>query len=462
MVNIVRARGDRALRSYIDAENGTVSRELYVTEDIFQQEMEQIFRRCWLFLGHESQLPNPGDFVISRMGTEEVILVRDRKDKQIRAFLNSCRHRGMKVVRYDQGNSLVFTCPFHAWTYDTRGHLVGAAYQYAPDSYGGDLCKEDWGLVQVAQFRNYYGSLWATWDPKAPSLEDYLGSFAESVRHCMEASDGEDGGLEVFTPFQRHRLPTNWKVPAFTSSTDLTHAAMTHRSSQAAALHPNRGQRNGQKSIPFPSEKFACGDHNLGHGGMLTLYLQNGAPPYNEHWYEEGVEEYYKETQKQKAIKYADSIVPPHGWGGGHVCIWPTFVMDSWRFRWWHPHTLGVVERWTLTTIDKKAPKHVKDAVRHYDMRFNGPTGFFESDDMENWNYIFSASQGATARQHNYFFANGLGRGFYDDRIPGVVLNGSYTEEAHRARFSRWLAFMEAGSWDDLYPVNKSKDHRIW
>ena len=95
-------------------------------------------------------------------------------------------------------------------------------------------------------------------------------------------------------------------------------------------------------------------------------------------------------------------------------------------------------------------------------MRFNGPTGFFESDDMENWNYIFSASQGATARQHNYFFANGLGRGFYDDRIPGVVLNGSYTEEAHRARFSRWLAFMEAGSWDDLYPVNMSKDHRIW
>src|SRR6202040_1678494 len=101
MVTVLRTRGDRSIRSYIDAERGTISREIYVNPDIFEQEMEQIFQRCWLFLGHESQLPNPGDFVISRMGTEEVILVRDRKDHQIRAFLNSCRHRGMKGCRYD-------------------------------------------------------------------------------------------------------------------------------------------------------------------------------------------------------------------------------------------------------------------------------------------------------------------------------------------------------------------------
>jgi phenylpropionate dioxygenase-like ring-hydroxylating dioxygenase large terminal subunit len=139
MVTILRARGDRSIRSFIDPERGTISREIYVNPDIFEQEMEQIFQRCWLFLGHESQLPNPGDFVMSRMGTEEVILVRDRKDNQIRAFLNSCRHRGMKVCRYDQGNSLVFTCPFHAWTYDTRGRLVGLGFGNAPDAYNGEV-----------------------------------------------------------------------------------------------------------------------------------------------------------------------------------------------------------------------------------------------------------------------------------------------------------------------------------
>ncbi|NIO12060.1 MAG: Rieske 2Fe-2S domain-containing protein, partial [Deltaproteobacteria bacterium] len=220
-MNIITAHGDRSLRSLIDTEQGTVSRELYTNPDIFEQEQEQIFGRCWLFLGHESQLKNPGDFVVTRMGTEEVLLVRDRKDKRIRAFLNSCAHRGMKVCRYDQGNALVFTCPFHAWTYDTAGRLVGAAMQYDPRAYAGDLDKESWGLTEVAQFKNYYGSLWATWDPKAPSFEDYVGPFAEGIRYDCEASDGEEAAIEVFTPFQKWRLPTNWKVPAFSSSTDL-------------------------------------------------------------------------------------------------------------------------------------------------------------------------------------------------------------------------------------------------
>src|SRR5215208_8471501 len=163
MVTVLRTRGDRSIRSYIDPERGTISREIYVNPDIFEQEMEQIFQRCWLFLGHESQLPDPGDFVMSRMGTEEVILVRDRKDNQIRAFLNSCRHRGMKVCRYDQGNSLVFTCPFHAWTYDTRGRLVGVPHY--EEVYKEDLDKSQWGLIEVAQLASFYGSIWATWDP---------------------------------------------------------------------------------------------------------------------------------------------------------------------------------------------------------------------------------------------------------------------------------------------------------
>src|SRR5918999_499210 len=116
MVTLLRSLGDRSLRSLFDVERGLVSREVYVNEEIYQMELEQIFARCWLFLGHESQLPNPGDFVVTRMGEEEVILVRARRDKRI------------KVCRYDDGNTLVFTCPFHGWSYDTDGRLVGVAY----------------------------------------------------------------------------------------------------------------------------------------------------------------------------------------------------------------------------------------------------------------------------------------------------------------------------------------------
>ena len=293
VVMINTSRGDRSLRSFIDTEHGTLSRELYVNPDIFQQELEQIFARCWLFLGHESLVPNPGYFMITRMGTEEVVLVRDRKDGQIRAFLNSCRHRGEKVCRYDQGNALVFTCPFHAWTYDTKGKLVGANGINHPNSYNGELEKEQWGLVEVAQFKNYYGTLWATWDRNAPSFEDYLGPWAPSVRYLAQASDGEDAGLEVFTPFQKWRVPTNWKVPAFTSATDLEHAAMTHRSVNAAAIGPLRelqgGDRHGRRER-IPADIYIVGDHNLGHGGAWTQYKQPGLAPYVDTWYEPGVE----------------------------------------------------------------------------------------------------------------------------------------------------------------------------
>ena len=159
---------DRSLRSLVDVDNGMISREVYTSDEIYRQEQEQIFMRAWLFVGHESMVPNPGDFAASRMGAEEVLLVRDRKGK-IHVFLNTCRHRGMKVCRYDSGNALVFTCPFHAWSYDTDGRLIGVGHQR--EAYGEDFDKSEWPLHEVAQMCNFYGSIWATWDrPRRASV----------------------------------------------------------------------------------------------------------------------------------------------------------------------------------------------------------------------------------------------------------------------------------------------------
>ncbi|MDH4145843.1 MAG: Rieske (2Fe-2S) protein, partial [Acidimicrobiia bacterium] len=108
----------------VDSERGTISREIFVSADIHAQELETLFTRAWLFVGHESQVANPGDFFTSRMGGESVILCRD-KAGQVRVFLNSCRHRGMKVCRYDQGNTTLFTCPYHNWAYGLDGRLMG-------------------------------------------------------------------------------------------------------------------------------------------------------------------------------------------------------------------------------------------------------------------------------------------------------------------------------------------------
>src|SRR5438045_898720 len=89
MVEMVRSVHDRSLRALVDLERGLVSREIYVNEDLYKQELEQVFARAWLFIGHETQVPNPGDYFQSRMGAEDVLLVRDRKS-QIHVFLNTC------------------------------------------------------------------------------------------------------------------------------------------------------------------------------------------------------------------------------------------------------------------------------------------------------------------------------------------------------------------------------------
>ena len=87
------------LNQMIDAQRGVISREIFVSPDVYREEQEKLFARAWLFVGHESQIPNPGDFFVSRMGEESVILCRDTQGA-VHVFLNSCRHRGMKVCRY--------------------------------------------------------------------------------------------------------------------------------------------------------------------------------------------------------------------------------------------------------------------------------------------------------------------------------------------------------------------------
>src|ERR687888_1302241 len=93
-----------SIQRLVDLDRGVISREIFVNEAIYQQEQEQIFARTWLFVGHESQVKKPGDYFVSCMGEESVILTRDQRG-QIHVFLNTCRHRGMKVCRYDEGNT---------------------------------------------------------------------------------------------------------------------------------------------------------------------------------------------------------------------------------------------------------------------------------------------------------------------------------------------------------------------
>jgi hypothetical protein len=253
------------------------------------------------------------------------------------------------------------------------------------------------------------------------------------------------------------RIPTNWKFPAFSFAGDSTHAAMTHLSVNAAAIGPQGAREGGGRHglrAEFPRSHHEMVARDYGHGGHMTIYHQEGVPPYRATWDTiPGADDYFREARDRKAKKYANEVLPHGAQGGGHFNIFPNVTLDSWRILPWHPAGLGMTESWRLFQVDKAAPKFVKDGVRHYVMRYCGPAGCTESDDMENWNYAFPASKGAMAKKLDYPFIQGLGKAHEDPRAPGfLVLDSTMAEENQRTRLRRWLEFMEAGSWDEMFP----------
>src|SRR3712207_3180700 len=156
----------------VDRERGLIDRRLFSDPDIYQLELERIFARAWNFMCHDSQIPNPGDFFMTFIGEDRVIVVRDN-DGLPQVLVNSCRHRGNAVCRAEEGHATSFMCTYHGWTYDLKGALVGVPG--FKEVYHEELDRENWGLIKAAQVDTYKGFIFATMDPEAADLPDYLG-----------------------------------------------------------------------------------------------------------------------------------------------------------------------------------------------------------------------------------------------------------------------------------------------
>ncbi len=440
-----------SVKGLVDLERGLVSREIFVNEDLYRQEQEQIFARAWLFLGHESQIPGPGDYFVASMGEESVILCRDRAGT-VRGFLNSCRHRGMKVCRYDEGNAAIFTCPYHGWSYSTDGTLAGVPFY--KEAYREKLDRAQWGLVRVAQLCNYKGAIWATWDPQAPSFPEYIGDYRMCLDLLLDTWDGREGGTEVIGGVQKWLIPCNWKFPAENFSGDRYHN-ISHRSVDMVGIGPSGSGRRDMAErlnarwldICFPER---------GHSMICFLRPPDASitPAYQQ---APAVAEYFRQCEERRMAKKG----PWWRLFGGPGTLFPNaspLARQPRTIAVWHPRGPHQTEVWRWYLVDRDAPQEVKDFLRSYYIGYSGPGGLTEQDDMENWNYAHAASRGTIARRHAYNYQIGVGvetREFEDHglKVPGAVLDvteAKASEQNQRAFYGRWAECMAARSWDEL------------
>lgn len=414
---------------------GLISRRIFTDAEIFEMEQERIFAKGWFFVGHESEIPNPGDVITRTVGTDPGLLVRD-DEGVVRVFLNSCRHRGMRVCRTDRENTSFLRCPYHGWAYKNSGELISAQAEnyYEP----GELDKEHLGLIAVAQIGTYHGLIFATWDPEAPSLDEYLGN----IKYYLDIIMNRTGGVKVVGPPQIWEAETGWKF-ATDNFTDNFHVYFTHHSLVELGLLPN-------------DPDFA------GHGHMIVaeeghvLHLTPGAP----------TDEFrYMGLPKHLRDKFADNLEPDQVEMAANVAysagtVWPNFhwlqlmtsgtigepAVPSLSLRLEVPISPTRTRMWSWLLVDEEAdPQHIRAAYEAF-VRCLGPAGIFDQDDMENWEDCTRSNLGPAARQHSLHHKMGIDRPVDESwRGPGAAYKGSYGEMTQRSWYAAWLNFMTKG-----------------
>jgi phenylpropionate dioxygenase-like ring-hydroxylating dioxygenase large terminal subunit len=194
---------------------------LYTDPRVFADEMERIFHRGWVFVGHDTEVPRPGDYVTRHVGTEPVIMVRG-SDGSVSVLINRCRHRGTMVCAAERGSVRTLTCPYHGWTYDLRGELLGVPY---PGGYAG-FDKSAYGLARAARASTYRGFVFASLSAEGISLGEHLGLATKLIDRSCDLSPA--GEIELTAGWVKHRCAANWKMLPENDS-DGYHLGFVHR-----------------------------------------------------------------------------------------------------------------------------------------------------------------------------------------------------------------------------------------
>jgi benzoate/toluate 1,2-dioxygenase alpha subunit len=241
-------------------------REMFTDPRLFDLEMKHIFEGNWIYLAHESQIPNKNDYYTTYMGRQPIFIARN-KDGELNAFINACSHRGATLCRFKSGNKATYTCPFHGWTFNNSGKLLKVkdpAEAGYPDSFN---CDGSHDLKKVARFESYRGFLFGSLNPDVLPLKEHLGESAKIIDMIVDQSPE---GLEVLRGSSTYYYEGNWKLQA-ENGADGYHVTAVHWN--YAATHGQRKEKDAGDDIRAMSAggwaKSGGGFYSFDHGHLL-------------------------------------------------------------------------------------------------------------------------------------------------------------------------------------------------
>lgn len=375
-----------------DAEAGLFRcrRDIFTNDDLFALEMKHIFEGNWVYLAHESQIPEINDYYTTWIGRQPVVITRD-KTGALNAVINACAHKGAMLCRRKQGNKGSFTCPFHGWTFANTGKLLkvkdARTTQY-PDQFNADGSHD---LTRVARFESYRGFLFGSLNADVAPLQDYLGETTIIIDQIV---DQAPEGLEVLRGNSAYIYDGNWKLQ-MENGCDGYHVSSVHWN---YATTMDRRSETGTKAVDANSwSKSTAGVYGFDNGHIL-LWTQTRNPEVRPVWNRR--DEIAERLGQDKAGFIVNQT--------RNLCLYPNvFLMDQFSTQIRVVRPLSVDR--TEVTIFCFAPKgeSAQDRatrIRQYEDFFN-VSGMGTSDDLEE----FRACQTAYAGSHPLW--NDMSRG---------------------------------------------------
>ncbi len=435
-------------RSSIDLDNcyneltGVLDRRIFSDEAVYQEELKRIFGRAWNFICHESQIPESGNFFTNFIGEDEVIAVRDRTGA-VNVLLNSCPHRGNTVCRAELGTTRSFFCSYHGWNFDLDGSLLAVPNEDA--FYRNDLDKRQWGLV-AARVETYKGFVFATLDPDAPKLFEYLGWVGRLGIDMMLV----DGDIRFLDGVHKNRLKCNWKF-AVDNLFDWYHVKVSHGSAFKVGLVTEDAMAPNDQMVILGEYGHGIGGPGLTHERQAEFDQRHAAGEGDPKWYD-----LHASHRTDPAIR---EMLGPIGFRSfGHPNIFPNL---------WVTHTRQMclriprgpfeTEIWWFNYVPADLPEAQSQQTIFRQNHIFGPAGFLEQDDGENWSHSTRGAKGTQSKMRPLNFTMGLGRDKVSNDPSGQsAIETVVNEHGQRWTYQSWKEWMQADTWEALM-ANHSK-----